>query len=342
MAGSWKRSYCSCLIPGYLVSLEWTMQLEQHASRRQNGPRMQTAAVVLVFTALAAILAYLYASHLQEFWRGLTSVRPYLRAQVAPYVLTQEAERSLNPLSSFRECAANCPEMIVLPSGEFTMGSPGNERGRYSNEGPPHKVVFAKLFAVSRFEVTFDDWDACAAYGDCDPRISDMGWGRGRRPIMNIDWNDSRNYAAWLSRVTGKSYRLPSEAEWEYAARAGSVTAYFWGDEIGSGNANCANCSSKWDGAETAPVGSFPANRFGLHDMHGNLWEWVEDCYLNSYAEAPADGSPWTARGCSDRVVRGGSWENEALFLRSAYRSWGPPQTRNPVLGFRVARTLLP
>jgi formylglycine-generating enzyme required for sulfatase activity len=205
------------------------MQLEQHASRWHDSRATQAAAVVLIFAALAAILSYFYASQLQEFWRGLTRVRPYLRTQVAPYVLTHEAERSLKPLSSFRECAANCREMIVLPAGEFMMGSPANERGRYSNEGPPHKVVLAHPFAVSRFEATFDDWDACAAHGDCDPRISDMGSGREKRPVMNIDWNDARSYAAWLSRVTGKSYRLLSEAEWEYAARAGTVTRYSWG-----------------------------------------------------------------------------------------------------------------
>ena len=298
--------------------------------------------VALVFAALAGILGYLYGSQLQELWHTLTRVRPYLRAQVEPYVLTRDAERALKALNSFRECAASCPEMIVLPAGEFMMGSPPDERGRYSNEGPLHKVVFARPFAVSRFEVTFADWDACAAYGDCDPRISDAGWGRDRRPVMNIDWNDARRYVAWLSRVTGKSYRLLSEAEWEYAARAGTFSAYSWGEEIGSGNANCANCGSVWDGTQTAPVGSFAANPFGLHDMAGNVWEWVEDCYQNSYAGAPADGSAWTAGACSNRVARGGSWENDAPFLRAAYRSWGAPDNRNPVLGFRVARTLLP
>ena len=168
--------------------------------------------------------------------------------------------------------------MIVIPAGEFMMGSPATEEGRYSNEGPQHKVTIAKPFAVSKFDVTFADWDACVSVGGC-PQLGDSSFGRGTRPVINVNWNDAQQYVAWLSKMTGQPYRLLTEAEWEYAARAGATTAYYWGDEIGVGNANCNGCGSQWDGRETAPVGSFKPNAFGLYDMAGNVVQWVQDCY---------------------------------------------------------------
>ncbi len=167
-------------------------------------------------------------------------------------------------------------------------------------------------------------------------------WGRDTRPVINVSWTDAREYAAWLSRKTGKQYRLPSEAEWEYAARAGSTTAYSWGPAIGRGNANCNGCGSQWDDKQTAPVGRFAANRFGLHDMHGNVWEWVEDCRHETYAGAPRDGAAWTTSGdCSFRYVRGGAWLSNPRFARSANRlslSSGN-LSRGSDTGFRVAVT---
>src|SRR5262249_10151634 len=187
-----------------------------------------------------------------------------------------------------------------------------------------------------------DEWDAC---GDCDPRVSASGWGRGRQPAINVSWDDAKTYVAWLSRTTGRTYRLLSEAYWEYAARAGTTTAYWWGDDITKGGqamANCRSCGSEWDGERTAPVGSFPANPFGLHDMHGNVWEWVEDCYHENYNQAPTDGSAWTTGNCAGRVVRGGSWVDNPEFLRSAIRGRSTAGNRFNDLGFRVGRTLLP
>jgi formylglycine-generating enzyme required for sulfatase activity len=166
--------------------------------------------------------------------------------------------------------------------------------------------------------LTFAEWDACVAHGDCVPHISDSGWGRGRRPAINVSWYDAQSYVAWLSRITGKEYRLLSEAEYEYAARAGTQTAYPWGDKIGKNNANCVECGSQWDGKQTAPVGSFAANGFGLYDMVGNVIEWVEDCYQDSYNGAPVDGAAWTGGDCRGRVVRGGSYGSAADSLRSA------------------------
>jgi formylglycine-generating enzyme required for sulfatase activity len=157
-----------------------------------------------------------------------------------------------------------------------------------------------------------------------------------------VSWDDAKTYVAWLSRITSKRYRLLSEAEWEYAARAGSETAFPWGNEIGKGKANCNDCGSQWDGKQAAPVGQFPANAFGLHDMHGNVLEWVEDCYHENYNGAPTDGSAWTTGDCSGLVVRGGAWNYFTDHLRSSNRNWFIPNRRGLDLGFRVGRTLLP
>ena len=214
--------------------------------------------------------------------------------------------------------------MIVVPAGSFMMGSPSTEKGRYDNEGPQHLVTFARPFAVSKFEVTFDEWDTCVAYGDCAQGISDSGWGRGQRPVINVNFDDAQRYVAWLSRMTGKPYRLLSEAEYEYAARAGTQTAYPWGDEIGNRNANCDGCGSQWDGKQTAPVGSFPPNQFGLHDMIGNVFEWTEDCFHNNYERAPADGSAWT-EGDNCARSRGSRRPRRFLVRPSAVRPLRQP-----------------
>ncbi len=252
-------------------------------------------------------------------------------------------EKALKPSRTFKECA-NCPQMVVVQAGAFSMGSPTSEPGRSDDEAPQHTVAIARRFAVGRFEVTFDEWDACAADGGCNGyKPSDEGWGRGRRPVINVSWDDANAYVAWLSKKTGKAYRLLSESEYEYATRAGTQTAYPWGNAVGTNNANCHACGSRWDARQTAPVGSFAANRFGLYDMAGNVREWTEDCYHDDYSGAPADGSAWTERAnCSNRVVRGGSWLIAPAFLRSASRYWFTTDYRLRYLGFRIARTLTP
>ena len=164
--------------------------------------------------------------------------------------------------------------------------------------------------------------------------------GTGRRPVIFVNWDDARSYVAWLSKITGKPYRLLSEAEYEYATRAGTTTAYPWGGEIGKNSANCDGCGSQWD-QQTAPVGSFAANGFGLYDMLGNVWEWTKDCYHDSYNGAPADGLAWTSGNCSYRVLRSGSWNADPGYLRSAGRFGNTPEYRGSNLGFRVARTLV-
>ena len=247
---------------------------------------------------------------------------------------------------SFRDCL-DCPEMVMVPAGSFTMGSPPGEEGRFDREGPQRHVTIARPFGVGKFEVTFAEWDACVSAGACaaNKNPSDQGWGRGKRPAINVSWEDiTMEYLPWLSRKTGQTYRLLTEAEWEYAARAGNQAKYTWGDEIGTSRANCDGCRSQWDTKQTALVGSFDANPFGLHDMHGNLWEWVEDCWHGTYADAPTDGSAWTS-SCSEtsRVLRGGSYRDNPQSLRSAYRTRIRPAVRIfNGSGFRVGRTLTP
>jgi formylglycine-generating enzyme required for sulfatase activity len=262
--------------------------------------------------------------------------------------------RTLKPKDIFRECATDddkdyCPELVVIPAGSFMMGAPPGQQDSSPNPildfltsaSPQHEVTIGRHFAVAKFAVTFDEWDTCVAFGDCVQ--VDTGYGRGRRPINNLSWEEAKSYVAWLSKMTDRPYRLLSEAEYEYATRAGTQSLYPWGDDIGRNNANCGECGSKWDKKGTAPVGSFPANRFGLYDMVGNNWEWAEDCYHPDYKGAPTDGSAWMTE-CLDghrHVIRGGSYLNSAARLRSDSRFGGTPVLSNKGPGFRVARTLL-
>lgn len=253
-----------------------------------------------------------------------------------------------------KDCA-QCPEMVVLPAGTFLMGSSSAEPGHSAHEAPLHEVTFARPFAIGKYEVTFDEWYACVADGGCAP-VEDAGWGRGRRPVLFVSFEMAVGYTRWLSGKTGQSYRLPSEAEWEYAARGGTATPWSWGDEparaceFGNvGDDALREVRPDWslhhcnDGyaRTTAPVGSFRPNGFGLHDMAGNAWEWVEDCYNPDYRGAPADGSAWLSGDCVRRVVRGGGWYNDPQAVRPAMRYAGDdPGRQNNTLGFRVVRAL--
>ena len=231
------------------------------------------------------------------------------------------------------------PEMVVIPGGRFRMGCVSG-RGCADDERPVHEVR-VESFEISKYEVTFEKYDRFTAATGRE-RAYDRGWGRGRRPVINVSWRDALAYVGWLSAQTGESYRLPTEAEWEYAARAGSTTAYSWGNEIGHNRANCDGCGSQWDNEQTAPVGSFSPNAWGLHDMHGNVWEWVQDCRNGNYQGAPRDGSAWESGDCSRRVLRGGAWHNRPRDLRAADRGGYDSGDRSSSIGFRVARTLIP
>ena len=252
-----------------------------------------------------------------------------------------------------KECDA-CPAMVAIPGGRFQMGSPEGEHLRDSNEGPQRRVTI-QPFALGKYEVTFAEWDSCAADGFCHAvptkasggKDNDRGWGRGRRPVMNVSWNDitgkagdgKKGFLAWLnSKVEGAPYRLPSEAEWEYAARAGSSARWSFGDrESALGDHAWFRGNS---GRKTQPVGGKKANAFGLYDVHGNVWEWVEDCWNGSYSGAPKGGSAWNKGDCSRAVLRGGSRYGVPWWLRSAFRSNDPRGDRGSDVGFRVARTL--
>ena len=225
----------------------------------------------------------------------------------------------LKPGKSFRDFDAG-PEMVVVPGGTFMMGSEDGVGGDYQR----HKVTISQAFAVGKYPVTFDEWDAAVAAGGVSHKPGDRGWGRGRRPVIDVSWDDAKAYIKWLSGKTGQPYRLLSEAEWEYACRNESdLGRHAWY----SSNA----------GGETHPVGEKAANGFGLHDMHGNVWEWCEDPWNGNYNGAPDDGSAWTTGGSGGRVLRGGSWNDSPRDLRAACRSYYYPQGRCGAFGFRVA-----
>ena len=310
-----------------------------------------------------------YAKYLSEYPKGR-------RAQEARRLKTQIEEliRKWPAGKAFRDCP-DCPEMVAYPAGSFMMGSPAEDKGGNPDERPPHRVMIAKPFAVGKYEVTKSEFGAFArasgrpASGNC--RLYDSfsrKWKLGEDitwrepgfeqsefdPVVCVSWDDAKAYVKWLSGKTGQEYRLLSEAEWEYAARVGPktkrnpLTEYFgasWGhDKVLDANyrTNCYGCISFWGGERTAPVGSFQAIRFGLYDVHGNVREWVEDCWNPSHAGAPPNGSARTSGDCSRRVVRGGSWFDEPGFLRTANRERNPAKNRDNIIGFRVARTLAP
>ena len=246
----------------------------------------------------------------------------------------------------FRDCP-DCPELVVVPSGSFDMGSPSWEKGRQKDEGPVHRVTISEPFAAGVYEVTFREWDACHRDGVCSHNPPDAGWGRGDRPVINVSWNDAKEYVRWLSRKTGEDYRLLSESEWEYAARAGTTGPFHFGTTITPDQANYDGRYTYGTGRKgryrqrTVPVGSFFPNAFGLHDVHGNVREWVEDCWHGSHRGAPVDGSAWMSGGdCGARVLRGGSWGRRPRFLRSADRDRDATGYRGIIVGFRVSRTL--
>lgn len=250
----------------------------------------------------------------------------------------------------FRDCD-DCPQMVVVPAGSFQMGDADESPSGYADERPGHAVTLARDFALGRYEVTFEEWDLCVADGGCrDYRPHDNGWGGRRRPVMAVSWDDAWTYAAWLSLKTGRQYRLPSEAEWEYAARAGTTTAFSFGAELSPAKANYdarviwRDSKAGASAGQTMPVDRYDAhaNAFGLSDMHGNVSEWTLDCYTEDYRKIQRNGETGGVRGsgCDFRTVRGGSWADGPWSLRSAWRHPLEPSERHDFVGFRVARRL--
>ena len=272
--------------------------------------------------------------------KEITSPAPEKKADGQKEIIKQPEKRiTAKPRRVFRDrlkSGGEGPEMVVVQTGSFQMGD--IQGGGRQNEQPARTVRIEKRFAIGRFEVTFEEYDQFAnETGRNLP--ADQGWGRVRRPVINVNWQEAAVYAKWLSEQTGKRYRLPTEAEWEYAARGGKETNYWWGNDFLEGMANCEGCGSQWDKKQTAPVGSFKPNPFGLNDMAGNVWEWVEDCWHANYNDAPADGSAWKEAGggnCALRVWRGGSWFDRPGSLRSSYRSTNNAGRRFTNVGFRL------
>lgn len=262
---------------------------------------------------------------------------------VPPMPLT--TERLPKATEGFKDCDV-CPEMLVVQLGSFMMGSQENEKISPMHERPYHKVTISRAFAVGRFPITFSEWDACVASGGCNSyRPSDEGWGRDRRPVINVSWNDAQAYVKWLSTKTSKNYRLLTESEREYIGRAGTTTPFWWGTTISTEQANYNGAG--FDGGprgqqrgRTVPVETFAPNPWGFYQVHGNVWEWVEDCFEISHDNAHADGSARRGTECPRRVLRGGSWYSSPIYLRSASRFGGIADKRNPSYGFRVARSL--
>ncbi len=271
---------------------------------------------------------------------------------------------------TFQECTT-CPQMVAIPAGKFLMGSPAHEPGRFDSEGPQH-VVTLKAFALGKFDVTSDEFLAFLRASRYQPKpcnpILNLGWkveGRDlayppsqdeppRWPAVCLSWQDAQAYVAWLNIQVKAAhpvlanragpYRLPSESEWEYAARAGTNTSRWWGDDIGKANANCNGCGSEWDNHVLSPVDAFAPNPFGLLGMLGNAWQWTGDCWHPDYIGAPADGSAWTQANCAKHVLRGGAWNNVPIFIRSASRNGAAYDATDfdysSLSSFRVARDL--
>ncbi len=233
-----------------------------------------------------------------------------------------------------KDCPA-CPELVTISGGSFTMGTTAGD----PTEKPAHRVSLGTPFAIGKYEVTVEQWNACADAGAC-PRIASLASAAKNTPARDISWDDAQQYAKWLSMQSGKPYRLPSEAEWEYAARGGTATPYWWGGQMRTGNANCKDCGQPWQPDGPTRVGSFAANPYGLHDMNGSVWEWVSDCWHTSYNGAPADGRSWEAPNCRVRVIRGGSWREGASYMLSSTRFKYDASVRHSQNGFRVARDL--
>jgi len=254
-------------------------------------------------------------------------------------IFERDTIRAKLPGLNFRDCR-DCPEMVVVTGGVFDMGSPDTEVGRWDNETPLHNVALP-TFAIGVYETTFDDWTACLEDRGCggyDP--SDQAWGRGKRPVINVSWHEAVAFTDWLSEETGLQYRLATEAEWEYAARAGSSTAFPWGDGISEGRAVCSDCGTRWDKFKTANGDKLESNAFGLHHTVGNVWEWVADCYDDDFEQTPVDGAAMARGHCDLRVIRGGAYISDVRDVRSASRFFAETGKRSKRIGFRVARDL--
>ncbi len=304
----------------------------QHRQSRVRTVRLASMSVLVLAISMAG----------WQWWSANVANNKADVAQTTAQAYLQDYARSVKELVDHDPKLIKQPAMVNIPAGRFWMGSPDRDNQAQTDEKPAHQVTL-KAFMIGRYEVSFEEYDQFAA-STGRPLPDDAGWGRGKQPVIYVSWDDAVAYAAWLSGKTGKNYRLPTEAEWEYAARGGTSSRYWWGEDIGQGHANCNGCGSQWDNKQTAPVGSFPANPFGLFDTAGNVWEWVQDCFHPNYLAAPVAGnSAWQTEqsgDCTRRGIRGGSWYFDPDNLRSAFRSRYITDYRLSNLGFRLAQDL--
>lgn len=327
------------IVAGFAATVLFIVASTAFSQTPSGGSNCSSTALLEIAQALDISTKALPGSPLQPvagIFPSIRTARPLSAAE----------ERALRPKDLFKECES-CPEMVVVPAGEFTMGAPVTERSSDSDERPQHRVVFGNRFAVGRFAVTFAEWDACVAAGGCkNYRPGDRGWGRGRQPVINLWWEDARALVAWISERTGRQYRLLSEAEREYVTRAGTTTAFWWGDSISTEQANydgdfTYGCGLKGVFRQrTVPVDSFAPNAWGLYQVHGNVYEWVEDCWNSNYDGAPSDGSAWVTGNCARRVMRGGSWQFAPWHLRAASRGTVATAADFRKVGLRIGRAL--
>nr|WP_255517638.1 formylglycine-generating enzyme family protein [Herbaspirillum sp. SJZ107] len=237
-------------------------------------------------------------------------------------------------IADIKDCPA-CPALVSLPGGTFTMGSNTSD----PSEKPAHPVTIGAPFAIGKYEVTVQQWNACANAGAC-PKIPQPAGTGANAPMRDVSWEDAQQYVKWLGSVSARPYRLPTEAEWEFAARGGTATPFWWGEQMAAGKANCKECGPPWSDTRPADTGSFAANPYGLYDTSGSVWEWVADCWHASYKNAPGDGRAWDQPDCTLRVIRGGSWREGAAYMVASTRFRYDAGVRHAQNGFRVARGL--
>ena len=355
--GDLEEASCMWSNPGdrYVVIIRYTGAIRRDLTLDPDDPRFQAFAIGYGGSAEAAeenatrdIRFSTYADEsgyevlVAESWAVADGVAAGAAPGAAATPSGQPGAPGLSSGTEFNDCDA-CPRMVVVPAGTVTMGRPASEEGPFDREGPQRSVTIPAPFAVGVHEVTFAEWDACVRAGGCGGYVpDDRGWGRGSRPVINVSWDDAQAYVSWLSQQTGAHYRLLSEPEWEYVARAGSRTARYWGESESSqcryANGGGPRCDDGYD--FTAPVGSFAPNAFGLHDVIGNVFEWTQDCWNGRSAGAPAEWSASQSGECGRRVLRGGAWDYYPWDVRFPIRGPMPSGRRSISLGFRVARAL--
>ena len=261
-------------------------------------------------------------------------VKPAAPAPSAAAPATATATATTRAGAEIKDCPA-CPALMSVPAGSFMMGNNASD----PSEKPAHQVSIGAPFAIGKFEVTVQQWNACADARGCQ-KIAQPANTAPNAPMRDVSWDDAQQYVKWLSAASGKPYRLPTEAEWELAARGGTTTPYWWGAQMAAGKASCKDCGPPWSAERPANVGSFAANAYGLYDTSGSVWEWVSDCWHNNFKDAPADGRSWDQPNCSVRVIRGGSWREGAAYMVASTRFRYDASVRQLQNGFRVARSL--